>query len=722
MTHRPLAGAMALALFSAQPAGASPVLPERLDATAPSPPDPARRWTAADIIEVTRITSTAISDDGRRIAFIVKQPSLAAGADRYGLYLLDRDAGPARLVLESSYLADLQRRPNGATWTLLAELGAGVQLYEVNAKGIPRLLVEGEPAQVGGTESLLPSGADAPRRAGVLAYGWSPSGDALWHSRLRPRPAQALEAWADQGLVYDEAAHTPTDFHAGPAAEALELRIWRDGSDRLVAELPGDRRRAPVALGPGAVRWAGEQVLVFQVIGSDASGRPQVQVWRADAGGGPAREDTSARRFGLLAGAATDRGVLGVELGKTGQKRLIERGLDGAILADHGEVSYSVIGGYFGAWAAPDGQAIFGVRQPDRTGLVQFPQTSTSERLETIPDHLTSCAFTPDLAEGVCSRESLARAPELVAIRTSDARLTVLARPNARYDAIPPLRTEPRTWTNRFGGRDTGYVTYPRDWRAGDPRPAIVITHGSDARNQFAFDGLQWAFPLQLFAERGYVVLSVNESPKDAEAAEAYGSGATHIPPARMQRAMGLEAVATLDAAVKAEVDAGLVDPRDVGVAGYSRGGIVATLALSQSKTFAAGINADTSFFSSGGYWRGGLVRELYRGLFGGSPLDERFAPNYRAFSPAARADAFSGPLLQIFTGEAAATGLELDQALKAANIPTELIVLPGETHMLHRPRAIRAMMARSLDWFDLWLRDRTSEAGGVAAAKPGRF
>ncbi|MDO8666131.1 MAG: prolyl oligopeptidase family serine peptidase, partial [Gemmatimonadales bacterium] len=147
-----------------------------------------------------------------------------------------------------------------------------------------------------------------------------------------------------------------------------------------------------------------------------------------------------------------------------------------------------------------------------------------------------------------------------------------------------------------------------------------------------------------------------------------------------------------------------------------SRGGIVTTLALSQSQAFRVGINADTAFFSAGGFFRGGMVREIYRGLFGGSPLDPRYAPAYRAFSPSARADAFAGPLLQMFTGRSAPSALELDQALREAKVPTKLVIYPGETHILHRPRTRLAAMQASLAWLEAWLGE-----GGHAVAQPHR-
>jgi dipeptidyl aminopeptidase/acylaminoacyl peptidase len=101
------------------------------------------------------------------------------------------------------------------------------------------------------------------------------------------------------------------------------------------------------------------------------------------------------------------------------------------------------------------------------------------------------------------------------------------------------------------------------------------------------------------------------------------------------------------------------------------------------------------------------MVREIYRGLFGGPPWDPRFIEHYRAISPSARAEHFEGSLLQMHTDMVAPYGVELDQMLKEASVPTEMIAYPDETHILHRPRTRVSAMRTSFDWFEFWLNGR---------------
>ena len=681
---------------------ASPALPALMSASERGPPA-TRGWIFSDIIEVSRITSVAISAEGGRWAFILKQPSLALGECRYGLYVGAGD-GPARKVAESSYLADLQARPGHKTWTLRGEFGQGVQVYELDEAGRRTARVVRHPlVQVGGDTSLAPSANEPARATGVLAYGWSPDGQTLWYVILRPRSARAQETWRDQGLTYVDGQTTPADFYAAPAAEAAELRIReaRSGRDTRVAEAPADRSAASLAFQGGAVVWEGATRLVYRRPGVSETGAPTQSPWRYDLTTRSASALSADAVGALLASVPTARGRLKLTRLEDARFELSELDATTKAAKPLGRVSYSAMGGAMGVWRSPSGQALYGVREPDRLGLASYPHATP---LSQVAESLYPCAFDAELRLGICSRESLTGAPELVAVRPSTGAVRVLARPNARYDAIKPLRSQAATWTNLFGTVSDGFITSPRDYQPGRRYRAIVITHAADARNLFAAETFQWAFPLQVLAERGSVVLSVNEKTSDPAVSDAYGSARSRLPPARMQAGMGLDAVATMEAAVADLVARGLVDPARVGIAGYSRGGIVTTLALSQSQVFRVGINADTAFFSAGGFFRGGMVREIYRGLFGGSPLDPRYAAAYRAFSPSARADEFAGPLLQMFTGRSAASALELDQALREAKVPTKLVVYPGETHILHRPRSRLAAMQVSLAWLEVWL------------------
>lgn len=717
----------------ATPASAAPgedILSKTVERVAPGKVQRHRRWTIEDIVEIARIPSVAVRGSDRVAAFIVKQPSIQLGTDRYGLYLVAA-AGtkPARKIIESPFLADLHWRPGTSRWTVRGDFGEGVQLYEVDDAGrTSPLVVVPELAQVGGPNGAIFSSTERPRLTGVVGYGWAPDGSTLWYSRLRLPSAQQRQGLHDQGIVYDDVTTSSSDFEGQLAAKAIELRMLdlASGTDTLVASAPGDRMTTAFAFQHGSVEWGGSHRLTYSLVRLTEEGRREANVWSYDSRSREARQVPSTDLSDALRMTATPDGMLTVRQGGEGRPHLIEIGADGKTTKDHGPASFSSIRE---AWHAPRGRAVLAVRRPDRYGLAMFPMSRRGKAFEDIEAHLDHCAFSADLSFGACSREDLVHAPELVAILPEQGKIVPLARPNARYDGIDPLQIEPARWTNRFGTTETGYVTFPRDYRREQKYPAIVVTHAGDAQNRFAWDGFQWSYPIQLFAERGYFVLSVNDTHQDRAVLRAYGAGESNLPVKRMQQGMGFDAVATMEAAAQSLIDKGMVDADRVGIAGYSRGAIVTTLTMSQSRLFKAGSNADTHFFNAGGFWSGAMVRELYRGLFGGSPFDPRYYENYRAFSPSARAEHFSGPLLQMHTAQVAPDALELDQMLKEAGVPTEMVVYLDETHVLHRPRTIAAAMVHSFDWFDYWLMRRRdpdpAKAGQYrrwdAAAERGR-
>ncbi len=694
------------------PPAAIAALPESL------PADPGRgaqrptaNWTIPDIVEVTRIAGVAIRNGDRIAAFILKQPSIDSGGDRYGLYVMSADRpGTARRLLEAAYLADVQQRPGSATWTFRGDLGQGVQLYAIDDTGrVEVLVMNPEPASVGGADGLVFSSDEGARLTGVIGYGWAPDGSALWYSRLRLASAAERQASEDGGVVFDDATMwRGIDTRAEPAARAIELRLFSPAlaEDRLLASAPGNRQTAQFAFQAGSVAWVDPRQLAYRLITVAGDGRRSASRRIVDVSTGQAREAGGRSFLDAFSAAPTPDGDLVVRR-ETGGRRLVAVAEDGAISRNYGRVAFSSLGGSLGYWRDPGaGRSIAGVRFPDRDGLMMFP-SPTGAPLERITDHLSDCAFVADLSLGVCNRESLTRAPELVAVDPATGALTVLARPNARYSRIRPLRTVPARWTNRFGAMNEGYVTYPRNYRPGGRHPAIVITHASDARNRFAYHGFQWEYPAQVFAERGYFVLSVNEPEKDPAAVDAYATGSADVPAATMQHEWGFNVVASMEAAVQSLIDQGLVDPARIGIAGFSRGASVTTMTLSQSRLFRAGAAGDANWFAAGGYWDNAVARGIYNGLFGGSPLDPQAFPNYLAFSPSARAEHFAGPLLQQFTAATADLAIELDAALRIANVPTELVFYRDETHLLHQPRRRASAMQFSLDWFDYWLLDR---------------
>jgi dipeptidyl aminopeptidase/acylaminoacyl peptidase len=366
-----------------------------------------------------------------------------------------------------------------------------------------------------------------------------------------------------------------------------------------------------------------------------------------------------------------------------------------------------------GTWIdARTGEQIISAYYPDHTGLFTVPESPAGRALKQVADNLHPCAFSRSLRVGVCVRQSQTLAPELVKVAGETGRLVVVARPNADYDRIAPLRVEPARWTNRFGQTSDGYVVYPRRFSSRHRYPVIVVTHGDDARNTFADRDLQAEIPVQSLAEHGYVVALVNEPLESLRMhAIQFRQHAVASPKgvSVMQLSVIVEPVASMEAAVASLVRGGVADPRRIGIAGYSRGAEVVMYAMTQSNVFkvasvddgAPGVNAD-------GYWSFGnrTAPNSYRALYGGSAFssDVNVLNAYRRFSPDFRASVFAGPLLEQPVEGTAPWAFERLALLRDARVPYDLVFYPNEAHIFWNPRAAAASMERTLDWFNYWL------------------
>jgi dipeptidyl aminopeptidase/acylaminoacyl peptidase len=53
--------------------------------------------------------------------------------------------------------------------------------------------------------------------------------------------------------------------------------------------------------------------------------------------------------------------------------------------------------------------------------------------------------------------------------------------------------------------------------------------------------------------------------------------------------------------------------------------------------------------------------------------------------------------------------GEQIFQALRTLGVPTELVIYPGQFHILTRPSYIHERLERYLRWFDKYLKSRNS-------------
>jgi dipeptidyl aminopeptidase/acylaminoacyl peptidase len=687
-----------------------------------APEHPTRGWSIRDIVEISSITGVAAAQNPQQVGFVIRQPSLDTGTITYGLYVVDVDGlAPARKILEAPYIAQLSRDPNEHAWTVLADLGSGVQLYDIDDNGASTPLIVNEQTVMIGTSDGVILTVYEPHPCGIISYQWAPDGTSLWYSRPRVRSTAALESLLDHGIPFDNRTMSPSTFR-GHAAELLgaELHIVKRSppSDRTVAFVPSSPSTNVSMLRRefGTVYWAQDsQHVVYTAHSWAEDGKEVRSQFSVDVDSGGLGQIAPSLNITLAVPTGDGANYLSVSRTPDGASHLAEYGADGKQISAGATVLFHYVGPIdgWGAWRdAWTHSEILAARYADHYGLIRIPESAASRVWSTVTDNISHCSFAKDLSFGACVRDNFTLAPELVRVDANTGAFSILARPNARYDAITPLRSEHTIWKNRYGHQSDGYITYPRDFSSTRKYPAVVVTHGAGARNEFVDRGFQAEIPVQALAEAGYVVLSVNEVPASLRTRtylQDRGMRAARRAIAQTQFSVITDPVATMEAALADVIHRGIVDPNKAGIAGYSRGAEVTLYAMTQSKMFhAASVGDGASNTNADGYWSWGSLGSAawYTSIYGGSAYDTdpQVRGNYRQFSPTFRSNVFAGALLEQCTANQATYGLERLAMLRQAGIPMELDFFPNESHLFWHPRHVAAAMQRTLDWFDYWL------------------
>ena len=258
-----------------------------------------------------------------------------------------------------------------------------------------------------------------------------------------------------------------------------------------------------------------------------------------------------------------------------------------------------------------------------------------------------------------------------------DARTVELlyrSRPNVPSEHMADMQAI--RYTARDGMEIPAYLTIP-EGTSGQNLPAIILPHGGPwARDGYGYSGL-----VQLFANRGYVVLQPNFR-------GSTGYGKAFLAAGDRQWGTGAMQHDLTDAA-QYLIDEGIADSERVGILGGSYGGY-ATLAgvAFTPDLYAAGVsivgpsNLITLLESIPPYWA--AARQLFYERMGNPETDEGRA-QLEAQSPLNSADQITAPLFVIQgANDPRVKQAESDQiviALRDRGYPVEYMVAPDEGH-----------------------------------------
>jgi dipeptidyl aminopeptidase/acylaminoacyl peptidase len=248
-------------------------------------------------------------------------------------------------------------------------------------------------------------------------------------------------------------------------------------------------------------------------------------------------------------------------------------------------------------------------------------------------------------------------------------------------------RVEEIEWTSKDGRIWRGGLYYPSPLQEGKRYPLVIQTHGWNAQ-KFCPEGLEaTAMAAQALACSGFVVAQVPDTPDEVCLSVQEGPTAMH----------GLESLIDhLD-------NRGLVDPKRVGLVGFSRTCFDVKYTLSHSTyPIAAAVVAegiDAGYFQYLSYLNG-----EFEAMNGGLPL----GPSRQAWlenSPGFNLEKNQAALL-IQSGErfGALDEWEWLSGLRRLKKPVEFLLFEGGSHPLVQPWQVQASQQATVDWMRFWL------------------
>jgi dipeptidyl aminopeptidase/acylaminoacyl peptidase len=293
--------------------------------------------------------------------------------------------------------------------------------------------------------------------------------------------------------------------------------------------------------------------------------------------------------------------------------------------------------------------------------------------------------------------------PEVAALDASGVRRLTTSNASAAAE-LEFLAADDISFPSKDGTEVHALLTKPVGYVAGKRYPTLVRIHGGPT----AQDAHAFQFERQLFAASGYAVLNINYRGSSGRGAKFSQD---------IQANWGALEVEDVLAGVDAVVKQGIADPDRLGIGGWSYGGVLTDYVIASDTRFKAAISGAGSANHISLYGHDQYVF-LYDNEFGAPWKNPDL---WIKFSyPFFHADRIRTPTLflggQDDFNVPILGGEQMYQALKTLNVPTQLVVYPGQNHGLTRVSFLRDRYERYLAWYDKYLRAGAAEATTSAA------
>lgn len=236
------------------------------------------------------------------------------------------------------------------------------------------------------------------------------------------------------------------------------------------------------------------------------------------------------------------------------------------------------------------------------------------------------------------------------------------------------------------------FVYTPPNYKKGRSYPTIFVLHGGPVgQHDVSFD--QWA---QLYAANGYIAVLPNP-----HGSSGYGQPFTYS----LNRQWGVPDFADVDAIADHMVANGMSKADQLGVGGWSYGGILTNYVITKSTRFAGAVTGASEVNHRANYGH-----DIYQNAWEvelGLPWEDIEA--WESINPFNDLGNVTTPTLVIGGKEdwnvPIQNSEQLYQVLKRRGIETQLVVYPNEHHGIRRPSFVRDRYQRYLDWYKTYVK-----------------
>lgn len=260
-------------------------------------------------------------------------------------------------------------------------------------------------------------------------------------------------------------------------------------------------------------------------------------------------------------------------------------------------------------------------------------------------------------------------------------------------------KTETVRWRGALDEEVEGILYYPHGYEAGKKYPLVVMIHGGPSGVDRDAFRESWAYPHQLFTQRGAFILKPNY----------HGSsnyGLKWVESISRGKYNDLEWI-DVEKGVDSLIGKGLVDPDKLGIMGWSNGSIISIEISTRTNRYkAVGAGAgDVNWTSDWGNAMFGHAFEDY--YLGATPMQN--PQLYIEKSPLFRMDKVKTPTIIFFGTEdfnvPTEQGWQHYRALQhLANTDVKFLLFPGEPHSLRKYVHQKRKVDEELAWFDKFL------------------